>query len=327
MVVVPEPSGPNWPYLLQRHAEGDKAALPDFLRTLTAENALAAWSAVRTAKLSPNDRGNLFETLGKIGGGSLVKQLIDGSDPHAARAVKGWGQADPDGAFDWFRQLDVRDDQRLREYLRASNQVPEGFLDKAAAGLLDALHPAPDPAAAESTREAYSAATLRLVESLMEQQPRQAEAMMRELTGRLLRLYEGNTLADWVTTIENPVIRSSAIQRIIEADTFRHAPLEAVDWAFSLEDPKSRQNAISAAFGKLGSGSGGIDPAAITGQLNAMPADRDRDFAINGFAHGLVGATPQDALAWAAAISDDKFRATVTENLSRRIEAQTKKKP
>ncbi len=326
-VVVPERKGPNWVSFLQRHADGDQAALPEFLGAITAENAGAAWTAARAAKLSPADRRSVYETLGKAGGGSLVAKLMEASDRHAAIAVAGWGRTDPEGALAWFRQLDIRGDQQLQEYLGKSHQIPEGFLDRVSNGLLDALYPAPDPTAAVASREAYSAETLRFVESLVEQHPSQAQAMMRELTERLLRLYDGSTLADWVTQIQNPAIKSSAVQRIIEADIFKDAPFNAVDWAFSLEDPKSRQNAISAAFGKLSARSSGVNPAEVANQLNEMPAGRDRDFAINGFAHGLVGTAPKDALTWAATISDEGFRAVVTENVSRRIEAQEKKQP
>ena len=60
----------------------------------------------------------------------------------------------------------------------------------------------------------------------------------------------------------------------------------------------------------------------IADQLNAMPAGRDKDFAINGYAHGLVGSAPENALEWAGSIADNGFRETVFENVKRRINAQ-----
>jgi len=318
-----KPAGPDWTDILQRHAEGDKAAFREFLGSITPDNTLSAWQAARKTRLTPTDRGNLYTTLGKVGGGTLVTELMAASDPNAALAVQGWGHSDPTGALEWFQQIDLHGDKGLQKYLSASNQTPEGFLDKIADGLLNSLHPTPDPSDTETTREAYSAETLRFVESLMEQDPGKGEAVMRELTERLIQLYDGNTLADWVNQMESPVIKSASVQRIIEAGTFKSAPLEAVDWAYSLEAGRTREVGLSAAFGQLGSGVGGTDPAAIANQLNQMPEGREKDFAINGFAHGLVGNSPNDALTWAGSISDENFRNTVTENINRRIKSQT----
>jgi hypothetical protein len=315
--------GPDWSSFLQRHAKGDKEALPEFLKTITRGNALSAWKAARRAKLSPSDRNQLYSTLGRIGGGELVNQLLATSDPNAALAVKGWGQADPAGAMDWFRQLDLQGDEQLQKHLSDSHQLTEGFLDKVSDSLLDSLQPGSDAANAEAARETFATEAIQLVESLMDQDSRKAESMMRELTERLIQLYEGDTLADWVTQLENPVVQSSAVQRIIEAGLFKNAPMDAVDWAVSLPEQKSREHAVSAAFGQLGSGVGGIDPAEIANQLNQMEAGREKDFAINGFAHGLVGTAPEDALTWAASISDEDFRKAVTDNVTRRIEGFT----
>jgi hypothetical protein len=49
---------------------------------------------------------------------------------------------------------------------------------------------------------------------------------------------------------------------------------------------------------------------------------RDKDFAINGLAHGLVGKDPKTALKWANSISNEGFRKVVVENVTRRIDAR-----
>jgi hypothetical protein len=54
--------------------------------------------------------------------------------------------------------------------------------------------------------------------------------------------------------------------------------------------------------------------------LNSLEDGRDRDFAINGLAHGLAGRDPKSALKWANSISNEGFRKVVVENVTRRIE-------
>ncbi len=313
----------EWSLLLQRHADGDKAAFEEFLGAITPENAMAAWETARGAKLSPEDRGRLYRTLGMAGGGDLVNRLIGLSDRDAALAVKGWAELEPAAAMDWFRQLDVRGDPRMQEYLAASNLIPESFLDRISDALLDSVGQAPNASDADDAGSAFANNAARLVESLMAEDPRKGEAMMREVTERFVKLYDSDAVADWFNQLDDPSVQGAAIQRIIEAGTFKDDPFQAVDVALSLDDPKSRGNAISAAFGQLGGGVGGIDPGSIAEQINAMPAGRDKDFAINGYAHGLVGKSPEAALQWAGSITDEGFRETVVRNVTRRIGAQS----
>lgn len=319
----PESPSPDWAKLLQRHSDGDPAAFKEFLASITPENALEAWEALRGAKLSPADRRGFYEALGRAGGGDVVRQLIDLSDRDAALAVRGWAQMDPAGALDWFRQLDVHKDPRMRQYLADGNLIPEGFLDQVSASLLDSMRPAPNAPDAANASAVFAEEATRLVESLLDQNPKKGEAMMRELTERFLGLYDTDTVTDWFIHLDNPVVQSAAIQRIIEAGAFKDNPFGAVDMALTMQDPKSRGNALSAAFGQLGGGAGGIDPGSVAAQLNAMPEGRDKDFAINGFAHGLAGSAPESALEWAGAISQEGFRETVVRNITRRIGARS----
>jgi len=48
----------------------------------------------------------------------------------------------------------------------------------------------------------------------------------------------------------------------------------------------------------------------------------ERDFALNGFAHGLVHSDPKAALQWANSISNENFRKVVTKNISKRIKVE-----
>ena len=125
-------------------------------------------------------------------------------------------------------------------------------------------------------------------------------------------------LPDWVNEIDDPVAKGIAIQKLIEQGSFDSAPFKAVDMALSLPDPQSRAPAISAAFARAV----GSDNATTMNRLNALPEGRDRDFAINGLAHGLVGSDPRGALKWAQSISEESFRNLVIGNINRRISAK-----
>ena len=312
-----------WAELLKRRAEGDEAAFGEFLATITPENAIAAWEIMRNSKLSRDEKGRFYQTMGRVGGGDIVNQLIDLSDRDAALAVRGWAEADPTAALDWFRQLDIRGDQRMQEYLAASSLSEEGFLDRISDSVLNSMNPNPSGADSVESGAAFAEAATQLMESLLEQDPRKGEAMMRELTERFLDIYDSNALSEWFNQLDDPSVQSAAIQRIIESGAFRDDPFQAVNLALSMDDPKTRGNAISAAYGQLGSGAGGVDPGSGGEQIKAMPAGRDRDFVINGFAHGLAGKSPESALRWIDSISNEGFREIVRRDVGRRIARQS----
>ena len=305
----------QWADLLKRHAAGDKEAFDALLDSITTENALEVWELAKGSRISRADKGRLYEALGMAGGGELFRHLIGSADRDAALAVKGWSQIDPAGAFDWFRQLDVNKNPEMQQYLAAASLDEHAFLDGVSDGLLDSLE-------SQDSGAAFAEAATQLVESLMGEDPMKGEAMMREVTERFVDLYDSSALTEWFNQIDDPNVQSAAIQRIIETGAFKDNPFQAVEVAMSLDNSKSRQTALSAAFGQLGGGAGGVDPNSVAAQLNQMPPGRDRDFAINGFAHGLVGQSPESALQWANTISDDGFRQTVTRNINRRIGAQ-----
>jgi hypothetical protein len=140
---------------------------------------------------------------------------------------------------------------------------------------------------------------------------------------QLAALGAEDILPDWVNQIEDPVQRGQAIAKMIEGGAFDKSPFGAVNVALSQTDPSARGTVMSAAFGRLGGGVGGVDRTAAVARLNTLPTGRDRDFAINGLAHGLVGSDPQAALKWANSISQEDFRKVVVGNVTRRIEGQS----
>ena len=147
---------------------------------------------------------------------------------------------------------------------------------------------------------------------------RGARDQARKFAGRMI----ARALPDWINKIEDPVEKGKAIAKYIEGGGFDKSPLDAVKMALSQSDPQARGTVMSAAFGRLG---GGQSKAAVD-QLNSLENGRDRDFAINGLAHGLAGKDPQGALKWANSVSNEGFRKVVVENVSRRINAQSSRK-
>jgi len=121
----------------------------------------------------------------------------------------------------------------------------------------------------------------------------------------------------------NPgTVEEKTAAELIESGKFDAAPFEAVTMALSQSDPRIRGAALSAAFGRLGGGVGGVELDAVVGRLDSLTDERDKDFARNGLAHGLVSSDPESALKWANSISQEGFRKGVVEVVTRRIEAQ-----
>ena len=112
------------------------------------------------------------------------------------------------------------------------------------------------------------------------------------------------------------------IAKLIQSGKFDPAPFEAVDLALKQNNPKARGAALSAAFGRLGGGVGGVQLDAVLERMESLPQPRDKNFAINGLAHGLVSKDPEAALKWANSISEEGFRKTVVENVTRRLKSQ-----
>lgn len=110
--------------------------------------------------------------------------------------------------------------------------------------------------------------------------------------------------------------------KLIQSGKFDSAPFDAVDFALKVKNLEGRRSALSAAFGRLGGGVGGVKIEVVEKRINSIGSSQNKDYAINGFAHGLVAKDPERALKWANSIKDEGFRKIVVRNVSRRIKSQ-----
>ena len=122
-------------------------------------------------------------------------------------------------------------------------------------------------------------------------------------------------------------MQAGTAQRVIESGIFDKNPLEAVEFANSLDSIKAKRSALSSAYARLAGGVNGHDPNITATELNAMEDGWQRDFALNGFAHGLVRKDPDAAIQWASSISNEGFRKVVTKNITKRINAEVSPRP
>jgi hypothetical protein len=163
------------------------------------------------------------------------------------------------------------------------------------------------------------------IDLLMEKDPYKADSLMRELSKRVVPGQTPQALKDWVAHYDKPSLQAAAAGKVIESGTFDKDPLSATEFAWSLEKDQPRRTALSAAYARLAGGVNGHDPSVTATQLIEMDKGADRDFALNGFAHGLVHKDPEAALEWANEISNEGFRKVVTQNISRRIKKELPK--
>ncbi|MEM9480117.1 MAG: hypothetical protein AAGA58_10740 [Verrucomicrobiota bacterium] len=302
--------------------QGDAEAFDRFLAAITMENWREARVALKNALGSDEENDwssemeRFWRVVGEMGGLALAEEMIEEMDSDFALALKGWGEADPQAVFDFFSSLDFAKDERIHQYLEATDSRMFPFLDEFSDAILRGLFEGLTP---ENYTEADADHIDDLVNFFLENDPRKAMSLMREFTERIISSEDAEALKSWVKGFEESVVQAGAVQRVIESGAFDKNFAEAVEFAWSLEDPMSRRSALSATYAKLASGINGHDPNVTAESLIVMDHGPDRDSAINGFAHGLVNSDPEAALRWANDVSSESFRNVVVENISRRI--------
>ncbi len=315
----------QWADELERFLEGDAEAFDRFLAGITTDNWREARAALARAfgKGGESERSSGMERfwrrVGEVGGEEVARELIEEINPDFVSALKGWGEADPQGLFDFFSELDIREDPEIQRYLEATNTRELPFIDQFTDGILRGLLEGLTP---ESITDAEANQIGEMIDFFMESDPRKAQSLMREFTERIISPEDREGLQQWVASFDEPIIQAAAVQRVIESGAFDDDPSSAVSYAWSLEMDQSRRVALSAAYARLAAGTDGHDPNVTASELMEMNHGLDRDFAINGFAHGLVRSDPGAALEWANAIDNENFRQVVVGNISKRINRQ-----
>ena len=302
----------------------EEEALNEFLTQITPEN----WRQARAGLLSAYKDGTLprnpyvedkfWSKVGEIGGKELAEELLSNSDPAFSKVLKGWGKNNPQELFDYLWNLEIND-PKIQTYLEKTNNREFPFMDELSNSLIEGiLHADSSKIITDSHVDQIS----KTIDLLMKSDPYKADSLMREFSKRIVTDQTPQALKDWVTHYEKPNLQAAAAGKVIESGTFDKDPLAAAEFAWSLEKDQPRRTALSAAYAKLAGGVNGHDPNLTANQLIEMDKGADRDFALNGFAHGLVHKDPEAALEWANEISDEGFRKVVTKNISRRIKKE-----
>ena len=323
------PIQPTWKQELDVFLKG-KTSPQKFLNSLTESNWKEARDALALAyeeeKLPPNKnfQERFWMKVGEIGGEGAAKELLKDGDPAFSKILKGWAKGDPQEMFDYYTDLDLTSPE-VQNYLDKTNSREIPLMDQFSSGMIDEILRNSNGKIGNAQVEIAND----LIDHFLEKDKKKAESLMREFTERVTKGRDKDTLKQWVSGYKEPELQAGTAQRVIESGAFDQNPLEAVEFANSLDSTKAKRSALSSAYARLAGGVNGHDPNFTASELNAMEDGPERDFALNGFAHGLVRKDPEAAIQWASSISNEGFRNVVTKNINKRINAEVlpKKSP
>jgi len=319
---VKQPIAPDWKNILDVFLQGN-ASPKEFINSLSLENWKDARDALALAyeeeKLTPskNFQERFWMKVGEIGGEAVAKELLMDSDPAFSKILKGWAKGDPQEMFDYYTGLDLTSHE-IQNYLDKTNSREIPLMDQFSSGMIDEILRNSNGKIGNTQVETAND----LIDHFLEKDKKKAESLMREFTERVTKGRDKDTLKQWVSGYKEPELQAGTAQRVIESGVFDKNPLEAVEFANSLESTKAKRSALSSAYARLAGGVNGHDPNITAAELNKMENGWQRDFALNGFAHGLVHRDPEAAIQWANSISNEGFRKVVTKNVTKRINAE-----
>jgi hypothetical protein len=316
------PIQPTWKQELDVFLKG-KTSPQKFLNSLTESNWKEARDALALAyeeeKLPPNKnfQERFWMKVGEIGGEGAAKELLKDGDPAFSKILKGWAKGDPQEMFDYYTDLDLTSPE-VQNYLDKTNSREIPLMDQFSSGMIEEIVRSSNGKIGKTQVESAND----LIDHFLEKDKKKAESLMREFTERVTKGRDKETLKQWVAGYKEPELQAGTAQRVIESGVFDKNPLEAVEFANSLDSTKAKRSALSSAYARLAGGVNGHDPNITATELNAMEDGPERDFALNGFAHGLVRKDPEAAIQWASSISNEGFRKVVTKNITKRINAE-----
>jgi hypothetical protein len=316
------PIEPAWKQELDFFLKGNTSP-KEFLNSLTVSNWKEARDALALAyeekKLlqSKNFQDKFWTTVGEVGGQAVAEELLKEGDPAFAKILKGWAQKTPQEMFDYYADLDLTSPE-VQNYLDKTNSREIPLMDQFSSDMIDEILRSSNGKIGNTQVENAND----LIDHFLEKDKGKAESLMREFTERVIKGRDKETLKQWVSGYKEPELQAGTAQRVIESGVFDKNPLEAVEFANSLDSTKAKRSALSSAYARLAGGVNGHDPNITASELNAMEDGWQRDFALNGFAHGLVRKDPEAAIQWASSISNEGFRKVVTKNITKRINAE-----
>ena len=316
------PIEPVWKQELDFFLKGNTSP-KEFLNSLTVSNWKEARDALALAyeekKLpqSKNFQDKFWTRVGEIGGQAVAEELLKEGDPAFAKILKGWAKKTPQEMFDYYADLNLRSSE-VQNYLQKTNSREIPLMDQFSSGMIDEVLRNSDGRIGNTQLDSAND----LIDHFLAKDKWKAESLMREFTERVIKGRDKETLKQWVSGYKEPELQAGTAQRVIESGIFDKNPLEAVEFANSLDSTKAKRSALSSAYARLAGGVNGHDPNITASELNAMEDGWQRDFALNGFAHGLVRKDPEAAIQWASSISNEGFRKVVTKNITKRIKAE-----
>ena len=313
---------PKWKKEFDIYLQGEKSP-KEFLDSLTIDN----WKEVRNAlalayeekKLpeAKNFQDRFWTRVGEVGGQAVAEELLREGDPAFAKILKGWAKRTPQEMFDYYADLDLKSPE-VQNFLQKTNSREIPLMDQFSSGMIDEVLRNSQGRIGNTQLDSAND----LIDHFLVKDKGKAESLMREFTERVIKGRDKDTLKQWVSGYKEPELQAGTAQRVIESGVFDKNPLEAVEFANSLDSTKAKRSALSSAYARLAGGVNGHDPNITATELNAMEDGPERDFALNGFAHGLVRKDPEAAIQWANSISNEGFRKVVTENINKRINAE-----
>jgi hypothetical protein len=320
---------PPWKKELDVFLQGDQSP-KEFFNSLSLENWKEARDALALAyeqqqlPQAKNFQDKFWMRVGEIGGQEVAQELLKDGDPAFGKILKGWAKASPQEMFDYYADLNLRSPE-VQNYLDKTNSREIPLMDQFSSGMIDEVLRNSNGKIGNNQLDSAND----LIDHFLQNDKGKAESLMREFTERVIKGRDKETLKQWVAGYKEPELQAGTAQRVIESGVFDKNPLEAVEFANSLNSTKAKRSALSSAYARLAGGVNGHDPNITASELNAMEDGPERDFALNGFAHGLVRKDPEAAIQWASSISNEGFRNVVTKNINKRINAEvlSKKSP
>ena len=317
--ILPEP---QWKKELNTYIQEGQSP-KEFINSLNINNWKEARDALALAyeekKLphTKNFQDRFWSKVGEVGGQTVAEELLKAGDSAFAKILKGWSNAKPQEMFDYYADLNLKSPE-VQNYLQKTNSREIPLMDQFSSGMIDEVLRNSEGRIGNTQLDSAND----LIDHFLAKDKWKAESLMREFTERVIKGRDKDTLKEWVSGYKEPELQAGTAQRVIESGVFDKNPLEAVEFANSLDSTKAKRSALSSAYARLAGGVNGHDPNITATELNAMEDGWQRDFALNGFAHGLVRKDPEAAIQWASSISNEGFRKVVTKNINKRINAE-----